>query len=129
MQSFSFKLVGIALGIAALAAFVGSIMPVGTSGLSQRERILKSAQAPGASKVRIRAAEAELRRPPPGESVSNQPPAIIVPETPSEEGDPDQPQSGGYSGSAPVPQIVFAEDPQPQTGTTDAFDPEPQGEE
>ena len=109
MSSLVVKIVGLAGGVALLAAIGGSFLPRGPKTAPQKERIMRTSQAAGASNVRQRAAEAEALRSPEPTVSGNQPPVVLSP-TAEETAAADQPsQTISYSGTAPVPQTVFAD--------------------
>jgi hypothetical protein len=122
------KLGIVAVGVAIITAMASSFVPsVGSSksGPSSKEALIASANAPGASKVRIRAAAQAAAQ---SDTVTVAgPPADVsyIPQTsapspvvsqPYTANDPDEDAPApvaSYTGTAPKPSIVFAE-PKPK---------------
>jgi hypothetical protein len=117
MSSMVYKVGGIAIGIAALAAIGGSFLTTEPAGLARKERIQEQANAPGTSNVGNRATETEAQDPETPAAVQLQKPVILGPDgnaigntTAQSESQPSQQDGGNYSGTVPLPQTVFTDD-------------------
>lgn len=120
-----YKIGGVAIAVVALAAVVGSMLSTDIATTPQKDRIIKSAKVAGASNVRIRAAELEAQRSPVIPDAAVQSPVVVNAPAAEDAAATHQQQSGGYTGTAPVPQVVFADDsPDPPEAAT-----EPAGDE
>jgi hypothetical protein len=117
MQSALLKLAGLAIVVAVLASVFGAMLPTRIASTPQRDRIIASARVPGASNVRIRAAEIAARRAPSAAPASVHAPVVLPPPSEPQTSDPYQAAPNSYTGTAPVPQTSFA------TANEDAPDP------
>jgi hypothetical protein len=116
-----YKIGGVAIAVVALTAVVGSMLSTDIATTPQKDRIIKSAKVAGASNVRIRAAELEAQRAPVVVSEVQAP--VVVNAAPDRESTATaQPQSGGYTGTAPVPQTIFADEPADEPAAAESAD-------